>query len=123
MSRAEFAHFAGQKYLNLETFKKDGTGVKTPLWFAESDGKFYVYTTADSWKVKRLRHNSRVRIAPCDMRGNLKGTWVEAQAQVVDEAEARRGHQLLDAKYGWLKKIGNFFGKLRGNRNVVIVIR
>src|SRR6266853_1422683 len=29
-----FVGFAGQKYLNLETFKKNGDGVKTPVWFA-----------------------------------------------------------------------------------------
>ena len=123
MSRAGIEQFAGQKYLNLETFKRDGTGVRTPLWFAEGDGKIYVYTLADSWKVKRIRNNPRVRVAPCDMRGNVRGDWVEARAAIVDEAEARRGHQLLDAKYGWMKKLGNFFGKLRGNRHAVITIR
>lgn len=123
MSRAELQQFAGQKYLNLETFKKNGEGVKTPLWFADDDGKFYIYTLDNSWKVKRLRNNARVRVAPCDMRGNVKGEWVEARAEVVGEAEAKRGQRLLDAKYGWMKKLGNFFGRLRGNKHAVIVIR
>ena len=77
--------------------------------------------------LRAFLNNPRVRVAPCDMRGNVRGDWVEARAAIVDEAvdeaEARRGHQLLDAKYGWMKKLGNFFGKLRGNRHAVITIR
>ncbi len=115
--------FKDAKYLNLETFKRDGTGVPTPVWFAENDGTLYVYTLAEAWKVKRVRHNPRVRIAPCDMRGNLQGAWVEAKARVVDPQEAEFGQQLLDKKYGWLKKIGNFFSKIRGNKHAVIGIQ
>ena len=123
MSRAGVELFAGQKYLNLETFKKDGTGVRTPLWFAEGGGTLYAYTIHDSWKVKRVRNNPRVRVAPCDMRGNLRGDWLEARAAVVDGEEARQAHRLLDAKYGWVKKLGNFFGRLRGSRYAVLAIR
>ena len=122
MSDERLAPFAGQKYLNLETFKRDGKGVATPLWFAEQDGTIYVYTLVNAWKVKRIRNNPRVRIAPCDMRGNLKGDWVEARARIVDEEEARQGQELLDKKYGLVKKIGNLFGRLRGNRHAVIAI-
>jgi PPOX class probable F420-dependent enzyme len=76
-----FATFAGHKYLNLETFKKDGTGVKTPVWFAadpslsldSNDAKLYAYTVGVSGKVKRIRNNLRVKIAPCDMRGKVLG--------------------------------------------------
>src|SRR5260370_29198678 len=86
-----FAQFDGRKYLNLETFKMSGDGVKTPVWFAadpsanldSSDAKLYVYTIGVSGKVKRARNNPRVRIAPCDMRGNVLGEWVEARAEIV----------------------------------------
>src|ERR1051325_5725384 len=122
MSDERLGPFSGQKYLKLETFKRDGKGVATPLWFAEQDGTIYVYTLLNAWKVKRIRNNPRVRIAPCDMRGNLKGDWVEARARIVDEEEARQGQELLDKKYGLVKKIGNLFGRLRGNRHAVIAI-
>src|SRR2546425_10680254 len=99
-----FAGFAGQKYLNLETFKKNGTGVRTPVWFAadrsinldSNDAKLYVYTIGVSGKVKRIRNNPRVRIAPCDMRGGLKGQWVVARAEIVTGAEAEHGMGLLN---------------------------
>ena len=99
-----FTAFAGHKYLNLETLKKDGTGVKTPVWFAadssssldSKDARLYVYTIEVSGKVKRIRNNPRVKIAPCDMRGKVLGDWVEAHAQIVTgrgvpEGRKRRG--------------------------------
>src|SRR5882762_11436190 len=97
-----FEGFAGQKYLNLETFKKNGTGVKTPVWFAEdpsagldsSDAKLYVYTIGVSGKVKRIRNNPRVKIAPCDVRGRVLGEWVEARVAILTGEEAARGMRL-----------------------------
>src|SRR6266478_1595051 len=85
-----FAAFAGQKYLNLETFKKNGDGVKTPIWFAadplasldSSGAKIYAYTIGVSGKVKRVRNNPRVKIAPCDARGKVLGEWVEFLAEI-----------------------------------------
>jgi uncharacterized protein len=124
MGKEKLEPFARQKYLNLETFKRDGTGVATPLWFAEKDGTIYVYTLADAWKVKRIRNNPRVRIAPCDFRGKLKGDWVEAKARIVESpAEEQLGHQLLDKKYGWQKKIGNLLSGFRKRQRTVIAIQ
>ncbi len=54
------AAFAGQKYLNLETFRKSGVGVRTPVWFAEKDGELLLYTLANSGKVKRIRNLRRL---------------------------------------------------------------
>ena len=56
------APFDDQNYLSLETFKKTGRGVRTPVWFVVHNDAFYVYTEADSWKVKRIRNNPRVRV-------------------------------------------------------------
>jgi PPOX class probable F420-dependent enzyme len=64
------AQFDGQNYISLETFKKSGEGVKTPVWFVAYRDALYVYTEADSWKVKRIRNNSRVRVAVCNVRGS-----------------------------------------------------
>jgi PPOX class probable F420-dependent enzyme len=123
MSNEKLAAFANEKHLNLMTFKKDGTGVPTPVWFVETGGTIYVYTLADAWKVKRVRNNPKVRIAPCDMRGKLKGEWVDAQARLVAEsAETKRAHDLLDKKYGWMKKIGNLFSRFRKRERAVIAI-
>ena len=92
---------AHERYINLETFKKDGTGVKTPVWVAALDGKLVIVTGGDSFKVKRIRNNGKVRAAPCDARGNLRGAWVEGTAKIVDDpAFVARAHAALRKKYG-----------------------
>jgi uncharacterized protein len=122
MSTKSFAQFADQKYLNLETYRKTGQPVATPVWFAEANGTLYMYSLANAGKVKRIRNNSRVRIVPCDMHGQPKGEWVEAKARILDEREAALGHKLLNDKYGWMKRIGDAFSKLRQRQRVVIAI-
>ena len=123
MSEDKLAQFANQKYINLQTFKKDGTPVATPVWFAEDGGELYVYTLANSGKMKRLRNNRRVRIAVSDARGKLKGEWVDAEARLLDEAESTKGHRLITEKYGLIKRIMNFFSKLRKLQHAVFAIR
>jgi PPOX class probable F420-dependent enzyme len=126
-----FAAFAGQKYLNLETFKKSGDGVKTPVWFAadpsakldSNDAKLYVYTIGVSGKVKRIRNNGRVRIAPCTMRGEVRGEWVDARAEIVTGAQAEHGTALLNKKYFPWKQLLAFFAKFSRRGRTVFVIR
>jgi PPOX class probable F420-dependent enzyme len=114
--------FADQRHLNLETYRRTGQPVTTPVWFAVDREIVYVYTLADSGKVKRIRKNPRVRIAPCDARGALKGTWMQATARIVDEGEAARAHTLLVAKYGWMKRLADLFRKIRPKPRAVIAI-
>lgn len=123
MNETALGQFANQKYLNLESYRKDGRGVPTPVWFAEEKGILYIYSLADAGKVKRIRNNPHVRIAPCDFRGKLKGTWVGAIAHILDSSGAEHGHGLLNKKYGIAKKIGDFFSRLRKRQRVVIALR
>ncbi|HVO78540.1 MAG TPA: PPOX class F420-dependent oxidoreductase [Candidatus Bathyarchaeia archaeon] len=120
--------FAKAKYFSLETFRKTGVGVRTPVWFAEDpippSGKttFYVYTLPDSGKVKRIRNNAKVRIAPCTMRGDLRGAWVDARARICAGDESEKGQTLLNDKYGLPKRIGDFFSRLRGRVQCVLAV-
>lgn len=123
MSNDKLAQFANQKYLSLESYRRDGRGVRTPLWFVEENGVLYFYTVAHSYKVKRIRNNPRVRVAPCDARGKVKGEWVDATARRLDEAEARRANDLLNRKYGWAKRILNFLAKIRGHERAAFAIQ
>lgn len=126
-----FAAFAGHKYLNLETLKKNGQAVQTLVWFAaepsanlDSNGaKLYVYTIGVSGKVKRIRNNPQVRIMPCDMRGNSLGEWIPAHAQIVTGAEADHGMQLLNKKYAPWKQLLDFFARFRPRERIVFAIR
>ncbi len=126
-----FETFAGHKYLNLETFKKSGEGVKTPVWFAadpsarldSSDAKLYAYTIGVSGKVKRIRNNARVRIAPCTASGKLLGDWVDARAEIVTGEEAVRGMDLLNNKYFPWKQLLGFFAFFSRRERIVFAIR
>src|SRR2546425_16257 len=123
MPSPHLTSFVTQKYLNLESFKRDGTSVQTPVWFAEDQGVLYVYTLANAGKVKRIRRTPRIRLAPCTMRGKVIGPWVEAEATIVDATTAAYGHALLRQKYGWLKGIGDVFSRLMHRERVVIAIQ
>ena len=122
------AQFAKAKYLSLETFRKTGVGVRTPVWFAEDSvapsgmTRYYVYTLPDSGKAKRIRNNPKVRINPCTMGGDLRGAWVDAQARICSGDEEARGQALLNQKYGLPKRIGDFFSRMRGRVQCVLAI-
>jgi PPOX class probable F420-dependent enzyme len=123
-----FQPFAGRKYLNLETFRKSGEGVRTPVWFAAAPGEegnrtLYVYTIGNTGKVKRIRNNPRVRIAPCDMRGRLLGDWVEARAEILQGEEAAQGMRLLNKKYVPWKQLLDFFARFRPRERIVFATR
>ena len=93
------------KYLSLTTFRKDGTPVATPVWLVRDGDALRVITQADSGKAKRLRNDSRVLLAPCDARGNLKGAQVEGTATLQDATETARTAQLIEARYGLLGRL------------------
>lgn len=126
-----FAAFASQKYLSLETFKRNGQGVKTPVWFAaetsanldSNDARLYVYTIGVSGKVKRIRNNASVTVAPCNMRGDVHGDWVPARAEILSGAEAEHGMLLLNKKYLPWKQLLDFFAKFRKRERTVFAIR
>jgi PPOX class probable F420-dependent enzyme len=109
---------ADERYINLESFKKDGNGVKTPVWCAPLDGKIVVFTEGESFKVKRIRRDPHVRIAKCDVRGKVLGPWQEGSCVVMADAEQeKRAYAVLRSKYGWQMKTLDFFSGLAGKKN------
>jgi len=106
-----------ERYISLETFKKDGTGVKTPVWAAPLDGRLVVVTDGTSYKVKRLRNNPKLKAAPCDARGKVKGDWHEGTGRVLEAtADRERALAALHDKYGWQIRILDFFSWLGRRR-------
>ncbi len=107
----------GERYISLETFKRDGGGVKTPVWVAPLDGRLGIFTAGDSYKVKRLRRNPKARAAPCDMRGRVRGPWYEGTCRIVEDAETQASiHAALRQKYGWQMALGDFFAAVSGRK-------
>jgi PPOX class probable F420-dependent enzyme len=121
--------FDGKKYLNLETYRRTSRAVRTPLWFAAAPPgtglpRLYVYSTADSGKAKRIRHTPAVKIAPCDMRGNPTGPWIDARAEIVTGEEYGDAMRLLNHKYRPWKQLLNLFARLSsGHERIVFAIR
>lgn len=105
-------------YMLLGTQKKDGSVVHTPVWFAQEDDQFFVFTAANSGKVKRLRNFSDAWVAPCNASGKPLGDEMKASAQLVDAGDSLAvANALLLKKYGWQMRILDFFSKLSGNYN------
>jgi uncharacterized protein len=116
--------FEKQKYLNLETFRKSGVGVKTPVWFVQDVAALFVRTGSNSGKVKRIRNNARVNIAPCKMDGTLSGDWIPAVARVVNDPEIdRKVDKLLDRKYGLMKKLFSLAGGSNGRKYILLEMK
>jgi PPOX class probable F420-dependent enzyme len=98
--------FSKKQYLNLETFRKNGDCMKTPVWFVQEGETIYVQTMANCGKVKRIRNNERVNVVPCKMDGTPIGAWVPATAREITEVEiSKKVNHLLDKKYGLIKKM------------------
>ncbi|MGW4249627.1 PPOX class F420-dependent oxidoreductase [Nocardia sp. NPDC004722] len=107
-------------YVQLTTFKKDGTPVGPPVWAVLDGGKLYVWTVTDSWKVKRIRRNPEVTVQPCDFRGKTHGELLKGSALVLDAPGTERVRDLIKRRYGIQGWLGITLSKLRrGNTGTI----
>ena len=112
------------KYIALETFRRNGQAVKTPVWTVAQDGKLLVWTQGDSWKVKRARSDPRVRVAKCDMRGNVEGPWVDGVVTSISDDEQVKKSMAsgLRKKYPFLVAFVTLVAILRGENKGQVVM-
>jgi hypothetical protein len=109
--------------MRLTTYRKTGVSVPTPVWFAQEADRVYVITGANAGKVKRIRHTSRVEVAPCTARGEVLGESLEAQARELTQEEGKRADRALSRKYGLQKFLFDIAGKLSGTKRTYLEIR
>jgi PPOX class probable F420-dependent enzyme len=96
-----FDGLRGRKYCLLVSFRRSGEPVPTPVWFGlDADGRLFVRTEADAAKVKRVRADPRVLIAPATSRGKPTGSLAEGRARVLTGDEEARAERTLKANYG-----------------------
>ncbi len=107
--------FLDQKYVNLETYKKDGTPVRTPVWFMIDSDIVYVVTREKTGKVKRLKNNQNIRIVPCSFKGKPESEWIKGIAQNVTGEEAEKAIKLRKKKYGFSARLTGLFSSQKGN--------
>ncbi len=125
------ASIADEKYISLTTFKKDGTTKPLPVWIADfGDGTVGFTTASSSYKVKRIRNNSKVLLQPSDAKGNVKDGTVEISgtAEVKTGADFTRCEAIVKKKYGMqyrgiklVGKIAKLIGKGSGTDAAVII--
>ena len=111
--------FDDYKYINLETYKKNGQPISTPVWFVIEGKNFFVITKSSTGKIKRLRNNPNIRISPCDFRGKVKGKWLNGLATLKTPDEYPQIINLRNKKYGFRTKLVSLF--TRGKGSVIII--
>lgn len=101
--------------MSLATYRRNGIEVKTPVWIAKVAAHYYVFSAGDAGKVKRIHATPRVRLAACDVRGNVRSAWIEARARIVADAalivEVRKA---LRRKYGLLMRLIDVMAAMTG---------
>jgi uncharacterized protein len=106
---------ATEKYVSLATYRRNGVEVKTPVWIAKVAERYYVFSEGDAGKIKRIRATPRVRLAACDVRGNVRSAWIEAQARIVlDPALILEVRKALRGKYGLVMRLTDVMATVTG---------
>jgi len=122
LSIDKMTQFHDKKHISLETYRKNGKPVRTPVWFIGEGEELFIRTDSDTGKAKRIRNNPNVRVALSNMRGRVKRGWVDGTARFVDDATAERIRDLLRKKYGLLYRLTGLLGRGK-SRSVVIAVR
>ncbi len=114
-----FEPFVNQKAVLLTTYKRDGTGVGTPVHVAVDGDRAFIRTWDTTWKLKRIRNNPEVEVSPCTARGRPTGLAIRARARVLDGAESAHAAEMLARKHPVLHGVLiPLIHRLRGNRTM-----
>jgi uncharacterized protein len=117
-----FSEFDHKEYLNLETYRKDGRSVRTPVWFLFHNDSFYIRTLANTGKVKRIRRNTTVKFAPCNEKGEPTGEWLSGQASIAGAQPSLEIDGLLTKKYGFRKRVFDLIVKIQRKKWIILQI-
>ena len=109
------------KYINILTYKKNGHGVSTPVWFIQKDDKIYIRTSNQSGKVKRIKNNNNVLYALCNISGKIKGEWHSGVAKIEPDIN-RMIFSKITEKYGILAHIMNILYKIKKMDVIILSI-
>lgn len=118
-----FEKIGNPEFIVLQTFRKSGEAVSTPVWVVANEGSLYVLTQRTTGKAKRIRNNPKIKISVGDRRGMPKSDWLEGRARILETREdLQRGLALLEAKYGIPYKIANFLRALRRANDAAVIV-
>jgi PPOX class probable F420-dependent enzyme len=103
----------------LVTYRADGTPVPTPVWVAVDGDRVFMRTGADAYKVKRIRRNPVVLLAPSTSRGRPTGAAMRGHARVLGKDEEPVAERALAARHGLLRR---FYAKTVDSRLPTVYI-
>jgi len=104
-----------QKYISLETYKKNNQPVRTPVWFVIQNDLIHVITREGTGKVKRIKNNPQVKFATCTFGGKPTGEWFSGYTSKVTGEESEKAIKLRKKKYGFMANIAQFASRGKGN--------
>lgn len=110
------------QYMNITTFKRDASEVRTPVWFAQDGDTLFFFSLSRAGKLKRIRNRGQVLVAPCTMNGELLGSWTAGSARILPSDESARAAALLDRKYGLLMSLGKLYYRLSGVKMIYVEV-
>lgn len=106
------------RYCSLKTFRRDGRGVATAVWFAAAGDCFFAFSAGDAGKVKRIRNSARAEVAPCDVRGEVRGAYEPAIATILaTQTDIEIALRALRSKYGIVMILFDLGARLGGRFN------
>jgi uncharacterized protein len=123
---AAMSRFENENVISLETYRRNGEPVRTPVWFLKENGILIVHTGGSSGKIKRIRRNPKVRIAPSTFRGEPKADYVDARAELQTDPETvNKYYKLVYKKYGLMGSFSKFIQRFSRSKaeDVIIIIR
>ncbi len=119
------SRFEGEKVISLETYRRNGEPVRTPVWFLEENGVLYVHTDDSTGKVKRIRRNPAVRVAPSYFRGKPKAEYVDARAELESSPGlVKKYHSQIYKRYGLqgtFAKLLQRFSRSKANDAIIVI--
>lgn len=104
-NRDPLDRFAEQRTVLLSSFRRDGSAVGTPVNIAVEDDHAFVRSFDAAWKVKRMRRNPVVEVAPSTFGGKPQGPPTRFRARQLKGAEAAHAADLIEAKHPILQGI------------------
>ena len=89
----------------LETRRRDGTWVATPVHLVVDGERIVFRTWSTSGKAKRLSNDPAVRVAPCTPRGRVTGEALVGEAHRLEGDAEAQAASLLNRKYPLLQAV------------------
>ena len=115
--------FQGENVISLETYRRNGEPVRTPVWFLQENGTLYVHTADSTGKVKRIRRNPKVRVAPSYFRGKPKAEYVDALAELETSPETvKKYYSQIYKKYGLQGTLTRFLQRFSRSKSTEVII-